>query len=108
MHVKLSRSRPGPFRRSVRSEDGKSVLRVLEFQPGEAVELTDPLDLAAVRKDLGHALEVLPELPLKPVAADPEEPTEPNSGESAEASETSGDGKAAGKKKPKLNGQNAG
>lgn len=105
MHVKLSRSRPGPFRRSVRSEDGKSVLRVLEFQPGEAVELTDPLELAAVRKDLGHALEVLPDLPLKPVAADSEEST---AGESAETSETSGDGKAAGKKKPKLNGQNAG
>jgi hypothetical protein len=105
MHVRLKRGWPGVFRRSVLAEDGKSIERVLEFQAGEAVELTDPRDQAAIAADIGKALQLLPELPLKPVGVDPEEP---NSGESAETSETSGDGKASGKKKPKLNGQNAG
>ena len=53
--VRLLRSWNGGFRRTVRDEDGQE-LDVLKFAPGEVLEL-DELEMAAIKDDLGKALE---------------------------------------------------
>jgi hypothetical protein len=77
MQVRLKRAWPGPFRRSVRI-DGKPV-SILEWNPGDVMEVTDETELAAIKDDIGKALEVMREpvtlaAPDEPPAAEPEPP----------------------------------
>ena len=56
MFVQLKPGWPGTFRRTVRDKD-KKIVRVLEFQYGEPPqEITDELELAAIKVDIGNAL----------------------------------------------------
>jgi hypothetical protein len=55
--VMLRRNWPGNFRRSIRNEKGE-VLRVIEFAPGQAVEVLDD-EMPSVQADLGHALQLV-------------------------------------------------
>ncbi len=53
--IQLRRDWPGNFRRSVIAE--KKVVRVLEWSPGEILELAEGPELDAVAKDLGKSLQ---------------------------------------------------
>lgn len=55
--VMLKKNWPGNFRRTITTgKKGKETKRVLEFTPGEPVELT-PAEVDALRSDIGVALQ---------------------------------------------------
>lgn len=70
MNVRLKRTWPGSFRRSVRV-DG-NVVSILEWKPGDVMAVTDEHELTAIKDDIGKALEVMPEPVVKtePEASD--------------------------------------
>lgn len=57
MYVQLRGDWPGNFHRAVRDDKGE-ILTVLEFSPSDRTPMliTDPLELAAIKNDLGKAL----------------------------------------------------
>jgi hypothetical protein len=79
MFVRLKKNWPGQFRRSVKDATGETV-SILEWSPSDPVpmEITDELELAAIRNDLGKALqEVAPPMARPVKTAELEKPDEP-------------------------------
>jgi hypothetical protein len=70
MFVRLNPNRVDVFRRCVRDENRK-IISVLEFSPQDKtpMEITDPLELEAIQKDIGFAL-----LKTNPPVAKPDKP----------------------------------
>ena len=60
MFVRLKAGWPGNFRRSVKDSAGET-LTILEWSPEDKtpMEVTDPMELAAIKNDIGKSLEVV-------------------------------------------------
>lgn len=103
MFVMLKRNWPGPFRRSVRDEDG-NVVRLLTFAPGEAVKLQGEDEIDAVAADIGNALiEVGLDGRLRPKS--PEQIAAATAADSGRTADATRGPKSSGKKPPKSSGK---
>jgi hypothetical protein len=67
VNVRLKKTWPSNFRRTVRV-DGKAVA-ILEWAPGDVIPVIDEHELAAIKDDIGKALEEMPE-PVSVTATD--------------------------------------
>lgn len=90
MFVQLKRNWPGRFHRSVIVEG--QVARVLEWEPGETLKLTDEAEIAAVQSDLGKSLRHVVHSTVLgkyvPIEACPPEPVEEDDGDENVSDET--------------------